>query len=338
MLADNASTPVPGLFVVVGVAAYGTYTINIIRREAFKARQLGQYVLKSKLGSGGMGEVYQAEHQMLKRPCAVKLIKPESAGDAVVLSRFEREVQATAKLTHWNTVEIYDYGRSDDGTFYYVMELLPGMSLEELVKRYGPFPPERAIHILRQVCNALHEAHGKGLIHRDIKPANIFAAERGGIYDVAKLLDFGLVRQQTAEPADPKLTRPGTFSGSPLFMCPEQMGSYEKLDARSDIYSLGAVGYYLVTGRPPFVSDNVYDIIAGHMRDPIAPPTQWNPDVPADLELIIIRCLAKLPANRYQDVISLEEALASCGCAHPWTEQRAALWWQDVNAERALSH
>ena len=327
--ADEMNTPVFLPFLAVLVAVYGTYIINSIRRAAFKAKQLGQYVLKTKLGSGGMGEVYRAEHQLLKRPCAIKLIKPEKAGDASVLARFEREVQATAKLTHWNTIEIFDYGHSDDGTFYYAMELLPGLSLEEVVKFYGPIPAERAVHFLRQACKALREAHGKGLIHRDIKPANIFAAERGGVYDVAKLLDFGLVREQSSAAEDLKLTQAGTFSGSPLYMCPEQTKSYHNLDARSDIYSLGAVAYYLLTGQPPFMSDNMWDIVAAHARDPVVPPSEINPTVPEDLEMVVNRCLAKMPVHRFQNVDDLEKALAACQCADKWTEEQAAAWWRE---------
>jgi eukaryotic-like serine/threonine-protein kinase len=326
--------PVP--FVAVLVAAFGTYIITSVRQEAFKARQLGQYCLKRKLGAGGMGEVYQAEHQLLKRPCAVKLIKPDQKTDREALLRFEREVQSTAKLTHWNTVEIYDYGHADDGTFYYVMELLPGLSLEKLVKQHGPLPPQRAIHFLRQICKALREAHAKGLIHRDIKPANIIAAERGGVYDVAKLLDFGLVREQTSALDNVALTQPGAFSGSPAYMCPEQVKAYNKLDARSDIYSLGAVAYYLVTGKPPFVRDDAWEIILAHSRDPLVPPTEVNPAVPADLELVIIHSMAKLPANRYQDAESLEKALACCSCAGKWTDDQAAAWWQE-SGNRSMS-
>ncbi|MGA2797730.1 MAG: serine/threonine-protein kinase [Thermoguttaceae bacterium] len=327
--ADKMNTPVMLPFLAVMVAVFGAYIIHSIRREAFTARQLGQYVLKTKLGAGGMGEVYQAEHQLLKRPCAIKLIKPDKVAEPAVLTRFEREVQATAKLTHWNSIEIYDYGRSDDGTFYYAMELLPGLGLDDIVKFHGPLPPARAVHFLRQACKALREAHAKGLIHRDIKPANIFAAERGGIYDVVKLLDFGLVREQSGEAEDMQLTQVGTFSGSPLYMCPEQKRSYHNLDARSDIYSLGAVAYFLVTGRPPFVGDNIYDIIAAHARDPVTPASELNPAVPQDLELVINRCLAKMPANRFQDVDTLEKALAACACADQWTEDQAAAWWRE---------
>jgi serine/threonine protein kinase len=327
--------PIP--LIAVLVAVFGSYTISSIRKEAFKAKQLGQYHLKQKLGTGGMGEVHQAEHELLKRPCAIKLIHPSKANDATLLARFEREVQATAKLTHWNTVEIFDYGHTDDGTFYYVMELLPGLSLEHLVKFYGPLAPERAVHFLRQTCSALREAHAKGLIHRDIKPANIWAAERGGVYDVAKLLDFGLVREQFSQSSDAKLTTEGTFSGSPLFMCPEQMNAYDKLDARSDIYSLGAVAFFIVTGRAPFVRDEIWDIVVAHSRDPVEPPSAINPAVPEDLEKVILRCLQKRPEDRYQSIESLDQALANCQCAGKWTEENARAAWVEIEKRRTAN-
>jgi serine/threonine-protein kinase len=210
------------------------------------------------------------------------------------------------------------------------MELLPGLSLEELVKYYGPLRPERAVHFLRQSCQALREAHAKGLIHRDIKPANLMATERGGVYDVTKLLDFGLVREEFSQGDEAKLTKKGTFSGSPLYMCPEQMKAYDKLDARSDIYSLGTVGFYALTGRPPFVRDNVWDIVVAHSRDPVEPPSDVNPAVPKDLEQVILRCLEKRPEDWYQDVESFDQALANCECAGKWTEQHARAWWQDI--------
>lgn len=331
--ADKSGTPIPMPLLAAFIAVFGTYTISAVRREAFKARQLGQYILIRKIGTGGMGEVYQAEHQLLKRPCAIKLIKPGKVADRASLARFEREVRATAKLTHCNTVEIFDYGHTDDGTFYYVMELLPGLSLEDLVKRHGPLHPGRAVHLLRQVCNALGEAHAKGLIHRDIKPANIFAAERGGVYDVAKLLDFGLVRDQPTAATDGKSDQPQVFGGSPLYMSPEQFYSFDKVDARSDIYSLGAVGYYLVTGRPPFVGQNIWEIIDAHTRSAAEPPTRLNPSVPTDLEGIVIRCLAKSPADRFQDVESVGKALAACECAGQWTGEQATAWWRKLDKQ-----
>ncbi len=333
--ADRVSSFVAAPLLAVMIAVLASYTIHQVRREAFSAKQLGQYVLKKKLGSGGMGEVFRAEHQLLKRPCAVKLIKPQKAADEAALLAFEREVQATARLTHWNSVEVYDYGRAEDGTFYYVMELLPGLSLEELVRYHGPLPPERAVHLLRQVCKALREAHAKGLIHRDIKPANIFAAERGGVYDVAKLLDFGLVRQRDSAPSRKDEAATGRFSGSPLYMCPEQATSYDRLDARSDIYSLGAVAYFLVTGTPPFSGDTVREMISAHKSRPLRPPTELNPAVPQDLELVINRCLAKSPADRFPNADSLEWALAACGCANRWSEEDAAAWWRKNGSGRA---
>ena len=218
-------------------SVYGTYTINTLRTEAFAAKQLGQYRLCQKIGAGGMGEVYLAEHQLMKRPCAIKLIRPSKAADPHALARFEREVRATAKLSHWNTVEIFDYGRADDGTFYYVMEYLPGLSLADLVEKHGPLSPARAIHLLIQTCDALAEAHSHGLIHRDIKPGNIFAAERGGVHDVAKLLDFGLAKPLSAETESVHLTQEGAIAGSPMFMSPEQALGDSEPDARSDVYS-----------------------------------------------------------------------------------------------------
>src|SRR5437588_6362815 len=225
------------------IAVFGSHKIRELHQTAHEARRIGQYRLKQVLGFGGMGTVYLAEHVLLRRPCAIKVIRADQAGDLRTLLRFEREVQATATLTHWNTVEIYDYGHTDDGTFYYVMEYLPGMNLEDLVEQHGLLPPERAIHLLRQVCQALREAHGIGLIHRDIKPGNIVACERGQVYDVAKLLDFGLVISSGPDGDGVKLTREGSFTGSPAFMSPEQAVGGQPLDARSDIYNVGAVAY-----------------------------------------------------------------------------------------------
>jgi serine/threonine-protein kinase len=323
--------PVPLPFLAAFAGTYASHIIQSIRRDAFKAKQFGQYQLKKKLGAGGMGEVYQAEHVLLKRPCAIKLIRPDADTDATALARFEREVRATAKLTHWNTVEIYDFGRTDDGTFYYVMELLPGMSLEDLVQTHGPLPPSRVVHFLRQTCHALREAHASGLIHRDIKPANIFAAKRGGVDDVAKLLDFGLVKQGANEPStDSQLTRVGSFSGSPLYMSPEQAASFSDTDVRTDIYSLGGVAYYLLTGKPPFSGRSALEIIIAHSRDAVTPPSTVRPDCPKDLEEIVLRCLAKPPDDRFPHVDELDQALAVCQCARDWDEAKARSWWQTV--------
>src|SRR6202011_4291712 len=246
-----------------------------------------------------------AEHVLLRRPCAIKLIRPDQAGDPKTLVRFEREVQATATLTHWNTIEIFDYGHAEDGTFYYVMEYLPGMNLEDLVEQHGPMPPERAVHLLRQVCQALREAHGIGLSHRDIKPSNIFACERGKVYDVAKLLDFGLVKTVGAGGDAVKLTRDGAFTGSPAFMSPEQALGREQLDARSDIYNVGAVAYFLMTGKLTFDRTSAVAMLHAHAYEPFVPSPEFNDSVPADLQRVLLRCLEKDPEHRYANAATL---------------------------------
>lgn len=309
------------------IAVYGVHTIGTLRREAFRAKQLGQYHLLRLLGAGGMGEVYLAEHQLMKRPCAIKLIRPGKATDPKALARFEREVKATSRLSHWNTVEVFDYGRTDDGTFYYVMEYLPGLNLSELVERHGPLPPARAIHLIQQACEALEEAHSMGLVHRDIKPGNIFAAQRGGVYDVTKLLDFGLAKK-AMEPAQMDLTQEGSITGSPLYMSPEQAMGDNEPDARGDIYSLGAVLYYLLTARPPFPGDKPMKVILAHVHQEVEPPTQFRSDIPADLEQVVLRCLAKDPLERFQSASELGAALANCSVAGGWNRELARDWWR----------
>jgi serine/threonine-protein kinase len=316
------------LIILAAGSAFGARTISRLRRQVAEARQLGQYRLRRLIGAGGMGEVYLAEHQFLKRPCALKLIRPDSVADPRALQRFEREVQLTARLSHPNTVEIFDYGRTEDGAYYYVMEYLPGLSLAELVEGYGPLPPARAVYLLRQTCQALGEAHATGLIHRDIKPSNIFAARRGGMDDVAKLLDFGLVRPSSTAFA-PQLSEEGQILGTPLFMSPEQATGARELDGRSDIYSLGAVAYYLLTGRPPFDEGSGIGVMIAHARDPVVPPSQVRPGIPQDLERVVLRCLAKDAAGRFPDAASLERALGECACVGDWDRGRAARWWDD---------
>jgi serine/threonine protein kinase len=240
-------------------------TFRALADEAARPCRLGSYRLRRRLGAGGMGEVYFAEHTLLGRPCALKLIRPEHAGDPRNLVSFEREVRATASLTNWNTVQIYDFGHAEDGTFYYVMEYLEGMNLQDLVDRHGPLAPERVIHFLRQICGSLREAHGIGLIHCDIKPGNIIGCERGGLPDVAKLLDFGIVRSIRADCDSDNPERP--VIGSPLYMSPEQAAGKGRVDPRSDLYSLGAVGYFLLTGQPPFVRESVMKTLLAHMHE-----------------------------------------------------------------------
>lgn len=323
------------LILLLGVltSTYGSYIINTLREEAYRARQLGQYHLKELLGKGGMGEVYLAEHRLLKRKCAIKLIRADHQLDRQSLLRFEREVRTTAGLSHPNTIDIYDYGRTEDGTFFYVMEFLPGMNLTEIVRRDGPMPAERAVHLLTQTCAALREAHDVGLIHRDIKPANIFAAKRGGEYDVAKLLDFGLVRtikQQNTpgtEIVDEQPEEERGLSGSIHFMAPEQADMNQEADQRSDIYSLGATAYFLVTGQPPFQRENGLQVLRAHAEESVIPPSRISPSLPQDVEQIILKCLEKSPSDRYATVVALEDAFRHCSVAGKWTTADALLWW-----------
>jgi eukaryotic-like serine/threonine-protein kinase len=320
------------------MAIFGSYRISELHQQAFQARKLGQYQLQRKLGSGGMGEVYLGEHMLLKRTCAIKLIRPEQAGDPTTLSRFEREVKSMATLTHWNTVEVYDYGRTVDGTFYYVMEYLPGLSLQELVDMHGPLPPGRAIHFLRQLCGALKEAHSIGLIHRDIKPSNVIACQRGGVHDVAKLLDFGLVQDVGGFAAgSDKLTMIGSILGSPNYISPEQSRGKSEVDARTDIYSLGALAYFLVTGQTPFVRDTAMELLAAHMKDEVQPPHELRPEMPLDLEEVILMCLRKNPDDRFADMESLDLALAACDSADQWDAYRARDWWHMKDTARSLA-
>lgn len=314
----------------IGIAVYGAHRISILRVQVCEARRLGQYVLRDRLGGGGMGEVFRAEHALLRRPAAVKLIRSDRAGDPANLARFEREVQATASLSHPNTIQIFDYGRTDDGTFYYVMEYLDGPTLEALVQTDGPLPAGRAIYLLRQVCMALREAHAVGLIHRDIKPSNVIVTRRGGLHDVTKLLDFGLVRAHAGAVGEVAITQTqtGTLAGTPAYMSPEQAQGHERLGPRSDIYSLGATAYFLVTGRGPFAGRSHVAVLAAHIYESPEPPDRLCPNVPADFQEVVLRCLAKNPDDRFPDIVTLEKALAGCRDAPNWSEDSAAEWWR----------
>jgi tRNA A-37 threonylcarbamoyl transferase component Bud32 len=324
--AEEAGSNILFLAIGTALAIYGSFLVNGLRTQLHQARKFGQYQLIRKLGEGGMGEVYLAEHQLLKRPCALKLIKAEAGSDPIALARFEREVQSAARLRHPNTIEIYDYGHTDDGTFYYVMEYLEGLSLSDLVRQAGPLPPGRVIYIFRQVCAGLAEAHALGLVHRDLKPANVFVAVRGGESDVAKVLDFGLVKL-TGDAGSVALTGELTVSGTPMYMAPEQAVGDRSLDARADIYALGAVMYFALTGQPPFTGDSPFAVMMAHARDPVVPPSEVRPGVPEDLEQVILRCLTKKPGERFPIVKALGDALAACASAADWGPNRADAWW-----------
>jgi serine/threonine-protein kinase len=264
-----------------------------------------------------MGEVWLAEHGLLKRPCAVKFIRPDLAASAATAARFAREVQAVTGLTHVNTVRVYDYGRADDGSFYLVMEYLDGPTLEELVRSAGPLPPGRVVYLVRQLCGALAEAHAAGLVHRDLKPGNVIVASLGGQRDVAKLLDFGLVQDLSAE-ADGRLTRTGTVLGTPAYMSPEQAAGEPAVDARVDVYSLGAVAFFALTGRPPFEGKTLGQLLAAHRSAPPPCLTDLRPAVSADLAAVVARCLAKDPTDRFPSAADLDRALGLCACAFEW--------------------
>jgi eukaryotic-like serine/threonine-protein kinase len=325
----------------VVVATVTSRVIYGLRKEVREASQLGQYTLEEKIGEGGMGVVYRARHAMLRRPTAIKLLPPERAGENNI-ARFEREVQLTSKLTHPNTVAIHDYGRTPDGIFYYAMEFLDGVDLELLVEVQGAQPPGRVVHILAQVCGALAEAHGVGLIHRDIKPANIILCERGGVPDVAKVLDFGLVKERDAgADGDPVLSTVNAITGTPLYISPDAIRDPGCIDARSDLYAVGAVGYFLLTGSPVFRSTSAVELCGHHLySEPEPPAVRLGQALPPELCHLLVRCLAKQPDQRPQSAADLRAELLACP-VEPWTDAQAAAWWRQhgtaVQARRTAS-
>jgi serine/threonine-protein kinase len=343
-------TPMPNEFMTPGVIVLGlsawcvaaTAATTVVSRVIYglvtqvrDAQHLGRYTLGAKIGEGGMGEVYRAEHAMLRRPTAVKLLLPGKIS-ASSLERFEREVQLTSRLSHPNTIAIYDYGRTPDGIFYYAMEYLDGLSLESLVSSDGVQPAGRVVHILLQAAGALAEAHGIGLIHRDIKPANIMLCERGGMPDVVKVVDFGLVKNLDASDGDVALTNTNALTGTPLYLAPEAITRPDKIDGRIDIYALGAVGYFLVTGTPPFTGHNVVEIAGHHLHTAPDPPSaRLGRDVPPKLDALLVACLAKDPDARPRDAQALLRALLDCETESPWSGSAARAWWTDWHQAHA---
>jgi hypothetical protein len=327
-------------FIVLALLAVGGATAGILvaRRNASllrkmreaesKLRTLGQYTLIRRIGSGGMGEVYLARHAMLRRPTAVKLLRPESTSEQAI-ARFEREVQQTSRLTHPNTVQIYDFGRTPGGTFYYAMEYLVGVPLDKFVAQEGPLEEGRVIYILQQVCASLNEAHELGLVHRDIKPDNIVLCRAAGAFDVAKVLDFGLVMDLRSDEAV-KLSAAGAMLGTPTYMSPEAFVRPDSVDARSDIYSLGAVGYLLLTGHAPFESKSVVELFHAHTKQkPVPPSERANRAILPDVENAILACLEKDPALRPKSANALARELEWCQSADDWNRDKARYWWQE---------
>jgi eukaryotic-like serine/threonine-protein kinase len=321
---------VPAMLWTLSTVALSTLTSAIIfglRRRVHEAQQLGQYTLEEKLGEGGMGAVYRARHAMLRRPTAVKLLPPERAGGHDV-HRFEREVQATALLSHPNTVAIYDYGRTPDGIFYYAMEYLEGIDLEVLVTGFGPQPPGRVVYLLGQVAGALGEAHAAGLVHRDVKPGNVILCQRGGAPDVAKVVDFGLVRDLAGAGTRTE-TALDVVKGTPLYLSPEAITRPDRVDARSDLYAVGALAYFLLSGRHPFEGATVVEVCSHHLHTlPEPPSSKLGRPLPADLEAVVLACLEKAPERRPQTAAELVERLEACAVDSPWSERDARDWWR----------
>jgi eukaryotic-like serine/threonine-protein kinase len=336
LLRESSSRELPLAAVVTQATLWAAFTAILatlissvtfhLRRSVARARRLGQYTLLEKIGEGGMGVVYRAEHAMLRRPTAIKVLPLSSAGE-LSLKRFEREAQMTARLANPHTVSVYDFGRTPEGAFYYVMEYLDGLDLERLVREAGPLPPGRVVHVLLQVCEALAEAHGVGLIHRDIKPANIVLSESGGISDFAKVLDFGLVKDVSGS-ADARLTQENVVAGTPQYLAPETLRDGASPDPRSDIYALGAVAYFLLTATPVFVGRPM-QVIQSHLNAlPESLSARLGRPLPAKLERVVLDCLEKDPSRRPESARALADRLAACDDVEPWDSEEARRWWQ----------
>jgi eukaryotic-like serine/threonine-protein kinase len=321
-------------FILVGAAVVIAHVLTKLGQQVTKAREMGSYQLGELLGRGGMGEVYKARHRMLARPAAIKLIRPETLGGVdeetarLAVTRFRREAEAAASLRSQHTVELYDFGVTEDGTLYLVMEFLEGMDLETLIRENGPLPTGRVIHILRQVCDSLEEAHSFGLVHRDIKPANIHLGQVGLRHDFVKVLDFGLVKEVASVSGEHSLaTIPGQMAlGTPAYMAPE-MALGEPVDGRADIYALGCVAYYLVTGKLVFEAEKAFQLIAKHLQTPPVPPSQrTDRPVSPELERLILKCLEKNAKDRPQSASQLAQSLEWIP-TDAWGEEQAKRWW-----------
>lgn len=320
---------VAAMFAIIAARVVYELGINVTR-----ARQLGSYQLEEKIGAGGMGEVWKAKHSLLVRPAAVKLIHPGLSGADLsrrseMLSRFEREAQATSMMRSPHTVALYDFGCSSEGAFYYVMELLDGLDADRLVRRFGPVEPARAVHLLRQVCDSLLEAHEQDLIHRDIKPANIYVCRHGRWFDFIKVLDFGLVKSLAqAKDSDANLTAQNVAAGTPAYMSPEQILG-KNVDGRSDLYAVGCVAFWLLTGRSVFQGATPMEIINQHVNNPPVAPSQLSElSIPVALDSLVLECLEKDPAKRPQNAGVLDEALSTVLGETSWTQAQARRWWE----------
>lgn len=308
-----------------GVIVYSYYSILRLRSELGEHHRLGQYTLEQQIGEGGMGKVFKARHEFLKRPTAIKLLKPELV-DKLSIDRFEREASLASQLTHPNTIDIYDYGATPEGIFFFVMEYIEGLSLAELVQQFGPVPPARVVYLLHQIADSLVEAHDKGMIHRDLKPQNIMICHRGGKADVIKVLDFGLVKQTHASESQ-QLTSSAVLAGTPLYIAPERLRDPSNASPQTDIYSLGAITYFLLTGRDVFSGASIADILYQVMNAAPPSPTESQPHIPAELNQLVLDCLAKNPGQRPGSASEIIETLDAIRSLDPWTPMKAQQWW-----------
>ena len=318
----------------LAVVLWSSVIVHRLRRQVGEAQVIGQYRLEREIGDGGMGRVYLARHALLKRPTALKMLKPHLATDEIV-ARFEREAQLASQLTHPNTVEIYDYGRTREGLFYYVMEYLDGKTLDKLVAAHGPMPVSRVLHVLKQACAALREAHGRGLVHRDIKPGNIMLCLRGGEHDRVKILDFGLVKDVGGRQSR-DITQFQKVLGTPLYMSPERVRNPGDADARSDIYSVGAVAFYLLTAHELFETSGDHDLTYHILHTPSRRPSELVPGIPKRLDDLVARCLAKERSERPHEILVVMALLEALAVEYPWTQREAEAWWKARNRNEAL--
>jgi tRNA A-37 threonylcarbamoyl transferase component Bud32 len=334
-MAATASHSVDILILSV-ISVLVTKTLYHFRFHLERAERLGNYILKKEIGHGGMGTIYEASHAFLARPTAIKVLTPKKEDPQMARVRFDREVKLVSSLTHPNTITIFDYGHASDQTFYYAMELLEGMDLEEMVKQFGPLPADRAIHLLTQVCGSLSEAHEKGFVHRDIKPSNIFITHRGGIYDFVKVLDFGLAKE-FRESLDPTLTESGYYLGTPRYTAPECVINPTHIDRRTDLYMLGCVAYWILTGHSPFEKDSGMEMMIDHVKTlPPKPSAMGKEPIPEELDRIVMKCLEKDPEFRFQTAPELENALDQVPLSKPWTQAEARGWWMKNFSDHLL--
>ena len=318
-----------GSSILGATSVFITRTLYGLRKTAFRAQRLGNYVLHREIGEGGMGKVFVAEHALMCRPSAVKVLKSAGGADRTALARFEREVRLSSSLSHPNTITIFDFGRAAQDTFYYAMEYLEGMDLERFVERFGPIPPSRVLFLLLQVTGPLAEAHDRGIVHRDLKPSNIFLTMRGGLYDFVKVLDFGLAKQIQGADTPTELTRTGVVFGTPRYLAPETVYGTSGVGPRADIYAFGALVYWMLTGRPPFTADNAVALMIDHVKTvPARPSAISEVPIPPELDDIVMKCLEKEPDDRFQSISELEDALRAVPDPTPWTRVRAAKWWE----------